>query len=268
MQLSAATHLGAGVGVALAPQHWPFWFGLVMADHAVAAIAGLLPRTSLLGANLTRLPAASANRGEVSLTFDDGPDPEVTPRVLDLLEAAGQRASFFCIAERVRQHPELAREIIRRGHLIENHTDTHPHLFATYGPRGMARQIDNAQQTLQDITGRAPAFFRAVAGLRNPFLDPILARRGLRLASWTRRAYDTRTGDSSTVFNRLATSLAQGDILLMHDGHSARSRTGRPVVLEALPPLLQALTQHGLRSVTLQAACMPEAAQQMHGELA
>ena len=256
------------MGAALAPQFWPVWLSVVLADHVVAAVAGLLPRTNLLGANLTRLPAASVARSEVSLTFDDGPDPEVTPRVLDLLEAAGQRASFFCIAERVRQHPALAQEIIRRGHLIENHTDTHPHRFATYGPRGMARQIDDAQQTLQDITGRAPLFFRAVAGLRNPFLDPILARRGLRLASWTRRAYDTRTGDASTVFNRLAKSLAPGDILLMHDGHAARNQAGRPVVLEALPPLLQALGQHGLRSVTLQAACMPEAAHQLRGALA
>lgn len=265
VQLSFATHLGAGLAAAWAPQLWPVWLGAVLADHAVAAVAGLLPRTSLLGANLTRLPAASAMRGEVALTFDDGPDPEVTPRVLDLLEAADQRASFFCIAERVRQHPALTREIIRRGHLIENHTDTHPHLFATYGPRDMARQIDNAQQTLQDITGRAPVFFRAVAGLRNPLLDPILARRGLRLASWTRRAYDTRTGNASAVFNRLTKRLASGDILLMHDGHSARSQTGRPVVLDALPPLLKALSQNGLRSVTLQAACMSEEAQQLQG---
>ncbi|MBY4594076.1 polysaccharide deacetylase family protein [Ottowia caeni] len=267
LQLSAATHLSAGVGAILAPQYWPWWLGAVLADHAVAAVAGLLPRTSLLGANLTRLPVVSASRGEVSLTFDDGPDPEVTPRVLDLLEAAGHRASFFCIAERVRQHPELAREIIRRGHLIENHTDTHPHLFATYGPRGMARQIDDAQQTLQDVTGRAPLFFRAVAGLRNPFLDPILTRRGLRLASWTRRAYDTRTGDGDTVLKRLVKRLAPGDILLMHDGHAARGRTGCPVVLEALPPLLQALGQQGLRSVTLQAACMPEGARHLQGAL-
>ncbi len=257
LQLSAAAHLGAAVGAVIAPPLWPVWLGAVAADHTVAAVAGLLPRSRLLGPNLTRLPASAAARGEVALTFDDGPDPEVTPQVLDLLEAAGQHASFFCIAERVRRHPVLARDIVRRGHLIENHTDTHPHLFATYGPRGMARQIDAAQSTLQDILGRAPRFFRAVAGLRNPFLDPVLARRGLRLASWTRRPYDTRTGDAGLVLQRLVKGLAAGDILLMHDGHSARSGAGRAVILDALPPLLARLRQEGLRSVTLQTACQP-----------
>ncbi|MGB3068529.1 MAG: polysaccharide deacetylase family protein [Ottowia sp.] len=257
LQLSAAMHVGAGVGAVLAPQLWPVWLGAVAADHATAAVAGLLPRSRLLGPNLTRLPPAAAARGEIALTFDDGPDPDVTPRVLDLLDAAGQRASFFCIAERVRRHTGLAREIVQRGHLIENHTHTHPHLFATYGPRGMAHQIDDAQHALREITGRAPRFFRAVAGLRNPFLDPLLARRGLRLASWTRRPYDTRTGDASAVLGRLTKGLAAGDILLMHDGHAARGHSGKAVVLEALPPLLDTLSQHGLHSVTLQAGCVP-----------
>nr|WP_245597979.1 polysaccharide deacetylase family protein [Ottowia thiooxydans] len=259
MKLSAAAHLGAGAGILLAPHLWPVWAGAVLANHAAAAVLGMLPRSSLLGPNIVRLPPNAVARGEVALTFDDGPDPEVTPQVLDLLEATKQRATFFCIAERVRQHPELAREIVRRGHLIENHTDTHPHLFAAYGPRKMALQIDGAQHALRELTGRAPQFFRAVAGLRNPFLDPLLARRGLRLASWTRRPYDTRTGDPSTVLSRLTKGLAAGDILLMHDGHSARSATGRPVVLDVLPLLLDAMRLQGLRSVTLQAGCTPAA---------
>ncbi len=255
LQLSAAMHLGAGVGAALAPQLWPVWLGALLADHATAAVTGLLPRSRLLGPNLTHLPPPAAARGEVALTFDDGPDPEVTPRVLDLLDKAGQRASFFCIADRVRRYPGLAREIIQRGHLIENHTDTHPHLFATYGPKGMARQIDDAQRSLNEVTGRSPRFFRAVAGLRNPFLDPLLARRGLRLASWTRRPYDTRTSDAAVVLSRLTRGLAAGDILLMHDGHAARGASGKAVVLETLPGLLEVMRQRGLHSVTLQAGC-------------
>ncbi|WP_354440083.1 polysaccharide deacetylase family protein [Ottowia thiooxydans] len=257
MKLSAAAHLGAGTGALLAPQFWPYWGSAVLATHAVAAISGLLPRSALLGPNLVRLPPQAAARGEVALTFDDGPDPEVTPQVLNILDRTEHRVTFFCIAERVREHPALALEILRRGHLIENHTDTHPHSFAASGPRKMALEIDRAQYTLQDITGRAPQFFRAVAGLRNPFLDPLLARRGLRLASWTRRPYDTRTGDALTVLHRLTRGLSAGDILLMHDGHSARDATGSPVILNVLPPLLAALQQQGLHSVTLQAGCMP-----------
>ena len=257
LKLSAAAHLGAGAGALLAPQLWPLWGSAIVATHAVATISGLLPRSSLLGPNLVRLPHQSAARGEVALTFDDGPDPEVTPHVLDMLDDANHRVTFFCIAERVRQHPSLALEIVRRGHLIENHTDTHPHSFAASGPRKMALQIDRAQHSLHEITGRAPQFFRAVAGLRNPFLEPLLARRGLRLASWTRRPYDTRTADAATVLHRLTRGLTAGDILLMHDGHCARGAAGRPVILDVLPPLLGALQQQGLHSVTLQAGCTP-----------
>ena len=82
-------HVGAGVGALMAPQFWPLWGGALVADHAAAAVAGLLPRSRLLGANLTRLPQEAAERGEVALTFDDGPDPAVTPHVLDLLDEAG-----------------------------------------------------------------------------------------------------------------------------------------------------------------------------------
>lgn len=255
MQCSAVLHAGAGLGAALAPAQWPLWLALVAANQAVLAGAGLWPRSTLLGSNLVRLPPDAALRGEVALTFDDGPDPAVTPQVLDLLDAHGARATFFCIGERVRRHAALAREIARRGHAIENHTATHPHAFAAYGWRRMAAQVARGQAAIAQVTGRAPVFFRAVAGLRNPLLDPILARHGLRLASWTRRAYDTRCGDAATVLARLTRGLGAGDVLLLHDGHAARTAHGQPVLLAVLPALLHTLRARGLRAVTLRAAC-------------
>lgn len=239
------------VGLWLAPAHWPWWLALVVFDHGVLSTAGLWPRSRLLGPNLTRLPAAAAARGEVALTFDDGPDPEVTPQVLALLEQAGVCATFFCVGDQVRRHPELAREIVRHGHRIENHTGSHPNAFAAYGWRRMAAQVSAGQRAITEVTGQAPRFFRAVAGLRNPWLDPILARQGLRLAAWTRRGYDTRTGDADRVLARLTRGLAAGDVLLLHDGHAARTASGRPVILEVLPPLLALLQAHGLRCVPL-----------------
>ena len=98
---------------------------------------------------------------------------------------------------------------------------------------------------------------RAVAGLRNPFLEPILARHGLQLASWTRRGYDPRNADPAQVLARLTRGLAAGDILLLHDGHGATTAAGQPVVLAVLPPLLAALRARGLKPVTLDAACAP-----------
>ena len=257
LRLSAALHGLALLAVLAWPSQWPVWLGWVVANHVILATAGLWPRSRLLGANLTRLPPEAAARGEVALTFDDGPDPLVTPQVLAQLDAAGARATFFCVGDQLRRHPDLARDIVRRGHHIENHTDTHPNLFAAMGWRRMAQQVAGWQAAVEAVTGRAPRFFRAVAGLRNPWLDPILARQGLRLAAWTRRGYDTRSRDAEAVYQRLTRGLAAGDVLLMHDGHAARTPSGQPVVLAVLPRVLAALQAQGLRCVPL-ADAVPE----------
>ena len=229
----------------------PWAIGAVVLNHVLITAAGLTPRSSLLGQNLTRLPAAARARREVAITIDDGPDPEVTPQVLDLLDAHGQRATFFCIAERVAAHPALAREIVARGHSIQNHTARHRHNFSFLGPRGFEAEISQAQQLLFEVTGERPSCFRAPAGLRNPFLAPVLHRLGLSLVSWTRRGFDTRERDAAAVLARLARDLEPGDILLLHDGNAARTNDGRAVVLAVLPPLLERIRTDGLRAVTL-----------------
>ena len=257
LRASLGWHAAAG-GIALAlPEAAPWALGGVLLNHAVLTAAGLWPRSRLLGPNVTRLPAASAARGEFALTIDDGPDAEVTPALLDLLERQRVRASFFCIAERVRAQPALAREIVARGHEVQNHTAVHRHNFALLGPGALAAEIGRAQQQIAEVCGRQPRFFRAPAGLRNPFLDPVLHRLGLRLVSWTRRGFDTRERDPARVLARLTRDLGAGDILLLHDGNAARTAGGRPVVLEVLPPLLERLRTDGLRAVTLPQALTP-----------
>jgi peptidoglycan/xylan/chitin deacetylase (PgdA/CDA1 family) len=233
------------------PAQWPVALGIVAANHAVLAAAGLWPRSRLLGPNLLRLPPQAAGRAEVSLTVDDGPDPDVTPAVLDMLDRYRARASFFCIGERAQCYPDLCREIIARGHSIENHTQHHSPWFSFLGMRGFAREIGAGQETITRIAGQAPVFFRAPAGLRNPLLEPVLARLGLQLAAWTRRGFDTVTRDPATVARRLLRGLAARDILLLHDGNAARSHTGVKVVLEALPRVLDGIAARDLRSVTL-----------------
>ena len=257
LRVSAALHGLVLVGVLAWPGQWAVWLGLLVGNHLLLSTAGLWPRSRLLGANVTRLPPDAVARREVALTFDDGPDPQVTPQLLDQLDAAGARASFFCVGEQLRRHPELARDIVRRGHQIENHTDTHPHMFAAMGWRRMTTQVASGQGAVVGVTGRAPRFFRAVAGLRNPLLDPILARHGLQLAAWTRRGYDTRDGDADAVLARLTRDLAAGDVLLLHDGHAAHTASGQAVVLAVLPRLLAEMSAKGLRSVPL-ADAIPE----------
>ncbi|WP_422823498.1 polysaccharide deacetylase family protein [Variovorax rhizosphaerae] len=248
---SAGVHVLALGAAILVPGAWPWALGAVVLNHALITGAVLMPRGSLIGPNVTRLPQAAIERREVALTIDDGPDPEVTPQVLDLLDAAGARATFFCIAERVAAHPALAREIVARGHSIQNHTAIHRHDFSLLGPRGYTAEVLRAQDMLAAVTGQRPTCFRAPAGFRNPFLAPVLRRLGLSLVSWTRRGFDTRERDPAKVLARLSHKLAAGDILLMHDGNAARTAGGTPVVLEVLPSLLQKIAQAKLRAVTL-----------------
>jgi peptidoglycan/xylan/chitin deacetylase (PgdA/CDA1 family) len=252
---SAAVHLGAAAAWLARPPAWPWALGAVIASHAALAAAGLWPRSQLLGPNWTRLPAhgglAQGAAPDVAITVDDGPDPDVTPQVLTLLDGYRASGTFFCIGDRVLRYPDLAQEIVRRGHVIENHSQRHRHNFSLLGPAGMNAEISRAQESIHRVTGSSPLFFRAPAGLRNPFLDPVLARLKLRLASWTRRGFDTVRTDADAVFRRLAGPLQAGDILLLHDGHAARCRSGQPVILEVLPRLLDALQARGLKSVTL-----------------
>jgi peptidoglycan/xylan/chitin deacetylase (PgdA/CDA1 family) len=251
---SLALHLLALPALLLQPHWWPQLLALLAANHLLLTICGLLPRAHWLGPNLTRLPAASAARSEIAITIDDGPDPQVTPAVLDLLDRHQAKATFFCIGERAARYPELCREIVRRGHDVENHSHEHRHGFSFMGPRGLRRELRRAQETLTALTGRAPVFFRAPAGLRNPLLDPVLPGLGLRLASWTRRGFDTRTADPQLLLRRLTRGLRAGDILLLHDGNGARTDAGQPVVLTVLDQLLARAAAQGLYPVTLRQA--------------
>jgi peptidoglycan/xylan/chitin deacetylase (PgdA/CDA1 family) len=236
------------------PSAWPWALGAVVVDHLVLTAAGLLPRSRLLGPNLARLPALAASRNEIAITIDDGPDPDVTPQVLRELSARGVRATFFCVGERVTRHADLVQEIVRGGHSIENHTERHRHTFSLLGPRAMHAEIQQAQESIARVTGVPPRFFRAPAGLRNPFLEPVLSRLELRLASWTRRGFDTVNGDAEVIYRRLANPLERGDILLLHDGHAARGKLGEPVITRVLPRLLETVASRGLKPVTLRAS--------------
>ncbi|PRX33250.1 peptidoglycan/xylan/chitin deacetylase (PgdA/CDA1 family) [Paraburkholderia sp. BL18I3N2] len=251
---TAAWHVIVLAGWLIAPAAWPWWLAAIFVNHAIFTVAGLLPRTSLLGPNWTRLPAHARNADAIALTIDDGPDPAVTPQVLDLLDAFGVRATFFCIGAMAQRYPELARDIVARGHALENHSQVHVHTFSVTLPGALTREIDAAQCTLEALSGERPMFFRAPAGLRNIFLEPVLRKLDLRLAAWTRRGYDTRERDPQVVARRLLDGLAPRDILLLHDGNAALTAEGKPLILAVLPRVIDAARRRHLRFVTLREA--------------
>ena len=248
-------HVAALVLLLTRPQEWRWAAAVVLLSQLMLMAAGLWPRSTCLGANLVRLPTAAVQRAEVAITIDDGPDPEVTPQVLAILAQHGVSATFFCIGERAAAHPELCRRMLAAGHRIENHGARHPTLLSLSGPTGWRCEILEGQHILQRITGVTPHFYRAVAGLRNPFLHPVLHGVGLQLASWTRRGFDTRERNPEKVLQRLVHQLAAGDILLLHDGNAARTSAGEALIVSVLPRLLEAIRARGLTPVTLAHAC-------------
>jgi peptidoglycan-N-acetylglucosamine deacetylase len=247
IKASAVLHAGAAAAL-LWPPTMALGIGGLLANHAVLAAAGLWPRSTLLGPNVLRLPS---ERSEIALTIDDGPDPDVTPAVLDILAERKVSATFFCIAEKVRNQPILARRIVEEGHHIENHSNMHRYYFSLLGVAGIRKELMLAQQVITETTGRAPQFFRAPAGLRNPFLDPVLHHLDLKLVSWTRRGFDTRVNDADRIARRLLHNAQTGDILLMHDGNAARDTRGTPVIIEVLPTLIDSLVRRGLKFVRI-----------------
>lgn len=254
LHLSIGFHVSASAFTALEPSMLPWTAAGLIGNHALLGAIGLWPKSRWLGPNIVRLPDAAAARREVALTFDDGPHPVTTPAVLDLLDRYGARATFFCIGQKVTAYPDIVREIIHRGHDVENHSHRHPNAFAAYGLRRLAREVAAAQDILADTIDRLPRYFRAPLGLRSPLLEPVLAGAGLRLVSWTRRGYDAREGDPQRVLHRLVRGIAPGDILLLHDGNSANTTRGEPVVLAVLPFLLDHLAARRLIPVSLSAA--------------
>ena len=235
--VSAILHL---IALIIAPRRWRTALSIVVANHVAIFLSCLFPRSPLLGPNTRRIP----NPGNaIALTFDDGPDAALTPKVLDLLDAAGAKATFFCLGANVEAHRGLVAEMRRRGHDVQNHTHTHPNLFALQSPARMSAQIDAAQDAIEKASGERPCFFRAPAGFLNPFLFPLLEKKRMTLVSWTRRGFDTMTPDADLIAKRLTRNLKAGDILVLHDR--------MPVTLQVLPIVLEALAQEGLRSERL-----------------
>lgn len=178
-------------------------------------IGTLVPRCAWFGPLIATLPAGAEG---VSLTIDDGPDPEHTPALLDILDQHQAKAVFFLIGERAARHPELVREIARRGHVIGNHSQTHPAAtFWALGPWRMWAEISGCQQTLTQITGTAPQWFRPPVGHHNLFVAAPLRALGLKMMMWNCRGYDAVEKDAALVLRRITQDLRPGGIILLHD---------------------------------------------------
>lgn len=251
IRVSTILHGTALLGFILWPEFWLWLVTVIVLNHLVLFFVVLFPRSSLLGANLTRLPATAVQRREIALTFDDGPDPQITPRILEILARYNARASFFCVGERAAANPTLIREIIQQGHSVENHSYHHANYFAFLGWQQCQHEVQTTQQALTLYSGKAPQFFRAPMGFRSPILHFILKGMNLHYTSWTRRGFDTTSRNPQRILKRLLHELSAGDILLLHDGIVWPRNKSPQLTLQLLPQLLQHLQDADYRVVSL-----------------
>ncbi|MFO0586577.1 MAG: polysaccharide deacetylase family protein [Polyangiaceae bacterium] len=184
----------------------------------------------------------------VALTFDDGPSPKSTPQILDLLDEAKAKATFFVIGRKAENHPDLVREILRRGHAVAMHSYGHDRLFSLKGARYVRDDLKKACDVLQEITGDRPLLFRPPIGHTNPTIARVVKEMGLEVIGWSVRALDgVAAADPKNVAARVKRGLEDGAIVLMHDAAEREDRT--PASVAALPSILAAMAARNLEGV-------------------
>lgn len=215
---------------------------MLLADGIARPASGVLYPTLVHGPR---------NGNKIALSFDDGPDPAVTPAVLDVLARYGAHASFFVIGQKLDQSPELARRVLGEGHELGNHSWRHSRWQNFWAASTQAQEIRRGEQAVTAFTGgRSRPLYRSPIGLKSPPLAHAAHQLGIRICAWSLHARDTRTASAAQIAERVLKRVRAGDIILMHDGHDLPGRT-RPECAQATGLILAGLREKGLESVTV-----------------
>ncbi len=200
-----------------------------------AVVFGLLclvgPYAQRLSFFLPIVRRGKTQRPEIAITFDDGPDPETTPALLELLSRFGFQVTFFVIGEKVAACPDLVRAILDGGHDIGNHSDTHDVFLMLKGRRKIEAEIITCQERLADFSIR-PKTFRPPVGITNPHLRPILENLGLTCVGFSCRATDFGNRRINGMAEKVLKKIRPGDILLLHDCKPHGEMTSRQLMEE------------------------------------
>ncbi len=211
---------------------------------AVAVGAALDPLVNPANPGLSRVHVhGPRGRRAVALTFDDGPEPPYTERILDILGEFGVKATFFVVGSQVLHHPALARRILDEGHLLGNHTHSHPNLLLR-APGAAREELALASASIERVTGIWPQWFRPPFGFRYPWNVTQAARLGQATVTWSLNPRDFESPSPEVLVRRVVRQARPGDIVLLHDGMRDQSCT-----VAALPAILRELARRELELV-------------------
>jgi peptidoglycan/xylan/chitin deacetylase (PgdA/CDA1 family)/predicted LPLAT superfamily acyltransferase len=242
---AAATRLDAGAALAVGAA--ALGAILLLVARGIAST-----RSSLLEPTVFRSDDPSERR--VALSFDDGPDPEGTPRVLDALRAGGAKATFFLVGRLVRAHPDLARRIVEEGHEVGCHADSHARGTPFLRRAAMRREILDSLESIRAATGWTPRLYRPPFMVRSPAHAGLAGGLGLVLVGMARRGRDQEPrGPADALARRVAGSARGGEVLALHDGREPGREGALHATAAALPSILEGLRARGLDPVPVSA---------------
>ena len=183
------------------------------------------------------------NKQHISITFDDGPHPEFTPKALDLLKQHNAKATFFCIGQNVEKYPEILKRIISKGHLVGNHTYSHSKSFGFFNTTKVVTELKKTNTIIKELVGKEMKLYRPAFAATNPMIERAVKQMNISVVGWNVRSLDTTSRSEKMILNRITRKVSKGDIVLLHDT-SAKS-------LAVLEQLLLFLQEKNLKSVTV-----------------
>ncbi|SIT05727.1 Peptidoglycan/xylan/chitin deacetylase, PgdA/CDA1 family [Zobellia uliginosa] len=179
----------------------------------------------------------------VSITFDDGPNPEFTPKALELLAKYNAKATFFCVGQRIEKHPEILKQIISQGHTIGNHTYSHANTFGFLSLDKVLNELVQTKDLVHSLTGKKIKLYRPAFGVTNPQIAKAVDKLKVHSIGWSVRSLDTTSRSEETVLKRITNKVSKGDIILLHDTNEK--------TIAVLEQLLLFLRKKNLSSVTV-----------------
>jgi peptidoglycan/xylan/chitin deacetylase (PgdA/CDA1 family) len=224
--------------------------GAGLAGLAAAGLAahGTWHRNSwVFGPALARLPGTE---DQVSITFDDGPNPVATPAILDVLRREQVAATFFILGRHAERWPDLVRRMADEGHQLANHGYWHRKLHRR-SPAYVRDDLTRGTEQIERTAGVRPRHFRAPHGFRSPWVTPIAASLGQRTVGWSLGVWDSAKPGVDEIVRRSLSGLRAGSILLLHDGDGYDAQGDRTQTATALPLIIRGLRERGLRFATL-----------------
>ncbi len=228
--IAAVLATGALIAAAFRPE--AVWLLVAVAVAYASALAwGAASIRS--GFYVRSLNRAATGEREIALTFDDGPDPDTTPRILEILEKNQVKATFFIIGHKAFNNKDLLNNIAESGHALGIHSWSHSPFFDFFGKRKMVRDLEMTSQLIRECTGQAVRLFRPPFGVTNPTVAYAASQLGLTVAGWSVRSLDTQAADPARLAARIRRRLHPGAVVLLHDDREVTVKALQQIIDDA-----------------------------------